>query len=102
MASSHKVAFEETFTGFKWMAHAALQNPDKRLVFAYEQAIGYLVTGRPLDKDGVTAAVLFAELVGSLDAQGLTVEDQLAAIASVYGRHVVAETSVKMDPAAGS
>jgi phosphomannomutase len=102
MAAAHKVAFQETFTGFKWMAHAALQNPDKRLVFAYEQAIGYLVTGRPLDKDGVTAAVLFAELVGSLDAQGLTVEDQLAAIASVYGRHVVAETSVKMDPAAGS
>merc|ERR1712136_732640 len=62
MAKEHGVAFQETFTGFKWMAHAALNNPDKRLVFAYEQALGYLVTGRPLDKDGITAAILLVEL----------------------------------------
>eukprot|EP00930_Biecheleria_cincta_P065181 TRINITY_DN5087_c0_g2_i1.p1 TRINITY_DN5087_c0_g2~~TRINITY_DN5087_c0_g2_i1.p1 ORF type:complete len:553 (+),score=99.09 TRINITY_DN5087_c0_g2_i1:53-1711(+) len=102
MAAAHKVAFSECFTGFKWMAHAALQWSDKRLVFAYEQAIGYLVAGRPLDKDGISAAVLFAEMVGSLAAKGLTVEDRLNELADKYGKHVVAETSVKMDPAAGT
>lgn len=102
MASAHGVAFQETFTGFKWMAHAALQNPDKRLVFAYEQAIGFLVASRPLDKDGVSAAVVLVELVASLAAAGSTVEARLEEIAQQYGRHVTAEISVRMDPAAGS
>ncbi|CAK0864248.1 unnamed protein product [Prorocentrum cordatum] len=93
MASAHGVAFQETFTGFKWMAHAALQNPDKRLVFAYEQAIGFLVASRPLDKDGVSAAVVLVELVASLAAAGSTVEARLEEIAGQYGRHVTAEIS---------
>merc|ERR1719238_1006649 len=102
MAEAHGVAFKETFTGFKWMAHAALENPDKRLVFAYEQAIGYLVTGRPLDKDGVSAAVLMAELAAILDSQGSSLEGRLDEIAGKYGRHITGEISVKMDPAKGS
>ena len=62
MAADHGVHFAETFTGFKWMARAALDRPQLRLVFAYEQALGYLVTARPLDKDGISAAVLMAEI----------------------------------------
>jgi len=102
MAKAHGVAFQETFTGFKWMADAALKTPDKRLVFAYEQAIGYLVTGTPLDKDGITAAIIMTELAGWLAEQGKSVEDRLEEIAARYGKHVTAETSVKMDPAAGA
>ena len=86
MAEAHGIAFRETFTGFKWMAHAALQNKDKRLVFAYEQAIGFLVTGRPLDKDGVTAAVLMAELASVLASEGSSLEGRLDEIANKYGR----------------
>jgi phosphomannomutase len=33
-----------------------------RFVFGYEQALGYLVCDRPRDKDGITAAVLLAEV----------------------------------------
>lgn len=102
MAEAHGVHFRETFTGFKWMAHAALQNPDKRLVFAYEQAIGFLVTGKPLDKDGVSAAVLMAELAAILDSEGSSLEGRLDEIAQKYGKHMTAEISVKMTPAAGS
>lgn len=102
MAKEHGVAFQETFTGFKWMAHAALNNPDKRLVFAYEQALGYLVTGRPLDKDGITAAILLVELAWSVVSAGSSVEGRLDEIAQKYGRHVTGEISVKMDPVAGS
>ena len=58
MAHKHGVAFEETFTGFKWIADAAMKRSDKRLVFAYEQALGYLVADQPLDKDGISAALV--------------------------------------------
>ena len=44
----------ETFTGFKWIARAVLDHPDLRFVLGYEQALGYLVADRPLDKDGIT------------------------------------------------
>jgi len=102
MAEAHGVHFRETFTGFKWMAHASLQNPDLRLVFAYEQAIGYLVTDRPLDKDGVTAAVLMAELASILVAEGSSLEGRLDEIAEKYGRHITGEISVRMEAAKGA
>jgi phosphomannomutase len=102
MAEAHGVAFQETFTGFKWMANAALKNPDKRLVFAYEQAIGYLVTGRPLDKDGITAAVVMTELASVLAAEGSSLEGRLGEIADKYGKHITGEVSVKMDPVQGA
>lgn len=101
MAATHGVAFEETFTGFKCMAQAALKNHHKRLVFAYEQALGYLVTDKPLDKDGITAAVVMVELASCLSSEGSTLERRLAEIAEKYGRHMTAEISVRMDPAAG-
>ena len=46
-------------------------------MFGYEQALGYLVTDRPLDKDGITAAVLLAEIVAVAEAEGKSVQDLL-------------------------
>jgi phosphomannomutase len=101
MAASHGVAYEETFTGFKWIADAALRHSDKRLVFAYEQALGYLVANRPLDKDGIAAAVLMTEVAALALAEGTTVQGRLDQIAEQYGRHVTGELSVKMNPSDG-
>jgi phosphomannomutase len=99
MAAAHGVHHAETFTGFKWIARTVLDRPDQRFVFGYEQALGYLVTDRPLDKDGITAAVLFAEVAAAAADDGVTLQDRLDAIAARYGRHVMAEQSVRMDPA---
>lgn len=101
MARSAGVHFAETFTGFKWIADAVVRRPGQRLVFAYEQALGYLVTDRPLDKDGITAALMMADLAADLKAAGSNVEDRLDEIAQRFGRHMTAEASVRMDPAAG-
>jgi phosphomannomutase len=73
-----------------------------RLVFAYEQALGYLVANRPLDKDGLSAAVLMAEIAGLAAEEGTTIEGRLDSIAATYGRHVTAERSIKMDPSSGA
>jgi phosphomannomutase len=101
MATDHGVHFAETFTGFKWLARAVLDRPQLRLVFAYEQALGYLVAPRPLDKDGVSAAVLLAEIAAVAREEGTTIQRRLDDIAARYGRHVVAERALRMDPEAG-
>ena len=101
MAETHGVSCVETFTGFKWIADAALRHPDRRLVFGYEQALGYLVASTPLDKDGITAAVMMAELVADLKSAGSDPTRRLDEIAEAHGRHVTSETSVGRPPAAG-
>ena len=102
MAHKHGVAFEETFTGFKWIADAAMKRSDKRLVFAYEQALGYLVADQPLDKDGISAALLMTEIAALAVHDGVTVQQRLDQIAAEYGQHVTAELSVKMSPSDGA
>jgi phosphomannomutase len=83
------------------MARAALDRPDLRLLFAYEQALGYLVTSRPLDKDGISAAVLLAEVAAVAAEEGTTLQGRLDDLAARYGRHVVAERALRMAPAQG-
>jgi phosphomannomutase len=98
MAAAAGVHYAETFTGFKWIGQEALDHPDWRFVFGYEQALGYLVTDRPLDKDGITAAVLFAEVAALAKRDGVTLQDRLDDIAARFGRHITAERSVRVDP----
>jgi phosphomannomutase len=98
MAAAHGVMVAETFTGFKWIARAVLDRPDRHFIFGYEQALGYLVAPRPLDKDGITAAVLFAEMAAVAAAEGRTLQDWLDDIAARYGHHMLADASVRMAP----
>jgi phosphomannomutase len=102
IAAAHGVHHLETPTGFKWIAQAMRDNPGLRFVMGYEQALGYLVADLPRDKDGITAAVVFAELVAAIRAGGGTVEGRLDELAARFGRHVLAERSVRLDPAAGA
>jgi len=101
MAATHGVTCLETYTGFKWIGHTVLEHPELRFVFGYEQALGYLVTQQPLDKDGITAAVLLAEVAAVAAADGVTLQDRLDAIAAQFGRHITAERSVRMSPEEG-
>ncbi|MET0460123.1 MAG: phospho-sugar mutase, partial [Ilumatobacteraceae bacterium] len=99
MAADYGVHFAETFTGFKWIGRTVLDRPELRLVFAYEQALGYLVARRPLDKDGISAAVMLAEVAGLAAAEGTSMQGRLDDLAARYGRHVIADRSIPMEPA---
>jgi phosphomannomutase len=101
MAEAHGVHSVETFTGFKWIGRVVLDRPDERFVFGYEQALGYLVTDRPLDKDGITAALLMAEVAAVAAADGVSVQDRLDDLAARFGRYVTVERSVPLPPARG-
>ena len=101
MATDHGVHSEETFTGFKWIGRTVLEHPERRFVFGYEQALGYLVAQPPLDKDGITAAILMAEIAASAESDGVSIEGKLEDLARRYGRYVIGERSIKMDPSLG-
>ena len=72
LAAARGVAHAETLTGFKWIARAALDRPDLRFVYGYEEALGSCVGTLVRDKDGITAALAFAELVAAEKAAGRT------------------------------
>ena len=104
MAMAYGVHSVETCTGFKWIGRIANDRAaeGQRFVFGYEQALGYLVTDRPLDKDGISAAVLMAEIAACAAADGVTMQDRLDAIADRFGRYVTAEVSVRIPPSVGA
>jgi phosphomannomutase len=102
IAAAHGVQAVETFTGFKWIAREVLDRPQLRFVMGYEQALGYLVAPRPLDKDGISAAVLFAEMAGVAAAEGRSIQQWLDDLAERFGRHLLADASVRMTPEAAA
>src|SRR5690606_15894575 len=78
----------ETLTGFKWLARADEDVPGATLVYAYEEAIGHCVDPDAVrDKDGISAAVLACDLVGTLRRCGRTVLDVLDDLARRHGVH---------------
>ncbi len=52
----------------------------KTVLFAFEEAIGFMWSTVVLDKDGISAGVRVAELATVLNVQGLTLHDQLTKI----------------------
>jgi phosphomannomutase len=84
-----------TRTGFKWLMRA---DPD--LVFAYEEAFGYAVAPHVVrDKDGISAALLLAEIADDLKQQGRTLLDRLDELAAEFGLHLTGALSVRLDEA---
>ncbi|HEX3765908.1 MAG TPA: phospho-sugar mutase [Kofleriaceae bacterium] len=78
--------YREVLTGFKWIGNAAMdyeRTHGGRFVLGYEEAIGFSVGPLVRDKDGVSAAVLLAELTAWNRARGRTV---LAHLDDVYRR----------------
>ncbi|PIC39448.1 hypothetical protein B9Z55_011130 [Caenorhabditis nigoni] len=84
---------ETTLTGFKWMGNRAeeLRAEGNHVILAWEESIGYM-PGHTLDKDGVSAAAVFAEIAAFLHTQGKSLEDQLYALYNKYGFHLVRST----------
>jgi len=92
IAARHGIDYRETLTGFKWLSKL------DGLTFAYEEALGYCVDpGGVRDKDGISAALLIAELAASLKAQGHTLGDELERLATDYGRHATDQLSLRVD-----
>lgn len=66
------------------------------LIYGYEEALGYCVNPKYVgDKDGVSAATYFLELVAALKDEGRNVWDVLDELALEFGLHASDQVSVK-------
>ncbi|MFJ1863564.1 phospho-sugar mutase [Streptomyces sp. NPDC088097] len=91
IAEAAGVGYEETLTGFKWIARV------EGLRYGYEEALGYCVDPEGVrDKDGVTAALLVAELASELKERGRTLTDLLDDLALAHGLHHTDQLSVRV------
>jgi phosphomannomutase len=91
MAERYGAGYAETLTGFKWLARV------DGLRYAYEEAIGYCVDPAGVrDKDGISAALLLAEVAAGAKAQGRTLLDLLDDLADTYGVHATDQLSFRV------
>lgn len=82
--------FEETLTGFKWMGNRSVEliNDGKEVLFAFEEAIGFMFSPAVLDKDGISAAAHLATLASFLKLkENLSLCEKLDQLYGVYGYH---------------
>jgi len=92
MAAGAGIRHEETLTGFKWISRVA------GLRYGYEEALGYCVDpGQVRDKDGVSAALMVAEMAAGLQAQGRSLLDVLDDLAMAHGVHATDSFAVRVD-----
>lgn len=95
IAAARGARFARTLTGFKWLVRAG-----SGLVYAYEEAIGHCVDPDTVrDKDGMSAAVVVADLAATLKARGRTLLDVLDDLAVEFGVHATAQVSWRVDGA---
>ncbi len=97
LAAARGVAFAETLTGFKWVVRPALARPELRFVYGYEEALGSCVGTLVRDKDGITAALAFADLVAAEKERGRSVLDRLDDLARELGVHATAQRSIPFE-----
>ena len=92
MAEAAGQLYEETLTGFKWIARV------DDLAFGYEEALGYCVDPAHVrDKDGISALLMICDIAARAKAAGHTLRDLLDDLAREHGLHATDQLSVRMD-----
>src|SRR5262249_9677081 len=105
MAPRLGALYDETLTGFKWIANRALERAatdGAEFVFGYEEALGYTVGTLVRDKDGIGTAVVVADLAGWARARGTTVLGYLEEIQREFGVYLSVQKSFTLPGASGA
>ena len=88
VAEKNVVHFEETFTGFKFMAEKVAQwdaEKSHKYIFAFEESYGYMIGDYVRDKDAVTASMMVAEMAAYYAKQNMTLLDAINSLYEKYG-----------------
>jgi phosphomannomutase len=104
IAAAHGAHCERALTGFKWICTAGLGFEDRgyRFAFGYEEALGYAFGRAVRDKDGISAALAFAELAAEARAAKKTVLECLHALYRRHGLWVSAQHNMVLKGRAGA
>jgi phosphomannomutase len=94
LAATAGVAYAEALTGFKWVVRAPAGGA--RFLFGYEEALGYCVGEVVRDKDGISAALVVAELAAERRAAGSSLRERLDDIFRTHGAHVTRQRSIRI------
>lgn len=91
IAKSAHINFSATLTGFKWVSRVP------NLIYGYEEALGYCVDPSAVgDKDGISAAVMFLELIAYLKGNEQSIWEVLDEIAHNHGLHDTDQISIRV------
>jgi len=91
IAKSAGLDYEATLTGFKWVSRV------DNLTFGYEEALGYCVDPHSVsDKDGISAAAMFMELIAHLKSQDKSIWQVLDELSLAHGLHATDQVSVRV------
>ena len=95
IAKSAGLKYEATLTGFKWVSRV------NHLVFGYEEALGYCVDPHNVsDKDGISAAAMFMEMLAHLHSVNSTIWLVLEKLAKEFGLHATDQVSIRVTSSA--
>lgn len=87
LARKEGFKFTETLTGFKWLGNVArdLESEGYDVVFAFEEALGYMIPQTVHDKDSISAAAVFLTSASQWSSQGLTPYGKLQKLSEDLG-----------------
>ena len=91
VAAHYGLEFKATLTGFKWISKVP------NLIFGYEEALGYCIDPEQVaDKDGVSAALMLANIARREKAKGRTLWDLLDDLGHRYGFYATGQISIRV------
>jgi phosphomannomutase len=91
VAKHYGLDFKATLTGFKWISKIP------NLIFGYEEALGYCIDpDHVADKDGVSAALMLANIARREKARGRTLWDLLDELGQRYGFYATGQISIRV------
>lgn len=92
VAEKYGLQHAETLTGFKWISRVP------NLLFGYEEALGYLVDpAKVRDKDGISAAICFLDLINHLKNQGKTFNQYRQEFVATFGAFASGQLSIRVE-----
>lgn len=105
IADEYGARHESTLTGFKWIVRAGLTveaESGARFIFGFEEALGYTVGSTVRDKDGISAALIFTDLVADSNDAGQSIMDRLVELWNRHGIWTSTQTSITRDGSEGT
>lgn len=105
IAEQSGATYHRTLTGFKWIWNAALdleEAGEGTYLFGFEEALGYCVDRLVRDKDGIAAALAFADMTAAASERGVLIDDLLGELYVRHGLWVSMQRSIVRVGTAGA